>query len=149
MSALPHCRPAEWPKSPPHRFASRVRQEPRGCRVAIIGRTGRNFAAGMSGGVAFVYDPDETFPQRCNTEMVDLERLDADADAAVLERMLEAHARLTGSTVAKRILRDWAKTRSQFVKVMPRDYKQVLAAVARARELGLSEDGAVMEAAHG
>ncbi|HMM77999.1 MAG TPA: glutamate synthase large subunit [Gammaproteobacteria bacterium] len=120
-----------------------------GGRVAIIGRTGRNFAAGMSGGVAFVYDPDETFPQRCNTEMVDLERLDADADAAVLERMLEAHARLTGSTVAKRILRDWAKTRSQFVKVMPRDYKQVLAAVARARELGLSEDEAVMEAAHG
>jgi glutamate synthase domain-containing protein 3 len=119
-----------------------------GC-VAIIGRTGRNFAAGMSGGVAYVHDADGSFPQRCNPEMVDLERVGSDTDEATLKRMLEAHARLTGSAVAERILRDWASTRTQFVKVMPRDYKHVLAAIERARQLGLSEDEAVMEAAHG
>ncbi|MCC7120840.1 MAG: glutamate synthase large subunit [Gammaproteobacteria bacterium] len=120
-----------------------------GGRVAVIGRTGRNFAAGMSGGVAYVYDPDARFPERCNTEMVDLERIESDADEATLRRMLETHARLTGSTVAGRLLRDWTTVRSQFVKVMPKDYKHVLAALERARELGLSEDEAVMEAAHG
>ena len=120
-----------------------------GGRVAILGATGRNFAAGMSGGVAFVFDPDNTFPQRCNTEMVDLERVDTDADETILKRMLETHARLTGSTVAERMLRDWATTKTQFVKVMPRDYKHVLAAIERARQQGLSEDEAVMEASHG
>jgi glutamate synthase (ferredoxin) len=120
-----------------------------GGRVVIIGKTGRNFAAGMSGGVAFVHDPDNSFPQRCNTEMVDLERVETDADEAELRRMLENHARLTGSSVAGRILRDWSTSKAQFVKVMPRDYKQVLAAIERARKLGLSEDEAVMEASHG
>jgi len=120
-----------------------------GGRVVVIGGTGRNFAAGMSGGVAFVYDPHNSFPQHCNTEMVDLERVETDADEAALERLLDNHARLTGSTVAERILRDWQKTRTQFVKVMPRDYKQVLATIERARKLGLSEDEAVMEASHG
>jgi len=120
-----------------------------GGRVVIIGKTGRNFAAGMSGGVAFVHDPDNSFPQRCNTEMVDLERVETEADEADLKRMLENHARLTGSAVAERILRDWSTSKAQFVKVMPRDYKQVLAALERARKLGLSEDEAVMEASHG
>jgi len=120
-----------------------------GGRVAIIGPTGRNFAAGMSGGVAFVYDPDNSFPQRCNTEMVDLERVETDADEGMLRNMLETHARLTGSTVAERILRDWNQSKTQFVKVMPRDYKHVLGAIERARQLGLSEDEAVMEAIHG
>ena len=120
-----------------------------GGRVVIIGGTGRNFAAGMSGGVAFVYDPDNSFPQRCNTEMVDLERVETDVDEAALKRLLDNHARLTGSTVAERILHDWQKTKTQFVKVMPRDYKHVLAAIERARKLGLSEDEAVMEASHG
>jgi glutamate synthase (NADPH/NADH) large chain len=120
-----------------------------GGRVVIIGRTGRNFAAGMSGGVAFVHDPDNSFPQRCNTEMVDLERVEAEADEAALKRLLENHLRLTGSVVAERILRDWSTSKAQFVKVMPRDYKQVLAAIERARRLGLSEDEAVMEASHG
>ena len=120
-----------------------------GGRVAIIGRTGRNFAAGMSGGTAYVFDPDDTFPERCNTEMVDLERIETEVDETALKGMLEEHARLTGSTVAERILRDWNKTKAQFVKVMPKDYKQVLAAIERARELGLPEDEAVMEASHG
>jgi glutamate synthase (NADPH/NADH) large chain len=120
-----------------------------GGRVVIIGGTGRNFAAGMSGGVAYVFDPDNSFPQRCNTEMVDLERIETDADEAELKRMLEDHLRLTRSAVAERILRDWSQSKAQFVKVMPRDYKHVLAAIERARKLGLSEDEAVMEAAHG
>jgi glutamate synthase (ferredoxin) len=120
-----------------------------GGRVVIIGGTGRNFAAGMSGGVAFVFDPKNNFAQRCNTEMVDLDRIDTDEDDACVQRLLSNHARYTQSPVAQKILRDWTTTRTQFVKVMPRDYKHVLAVIAQARALGLPEDLAVMEAVNG
>ena len=120
-----------------------------GGRVVIIGGTGRNFAAGMSGGVAFVFDPKNNFAQRCNTEMVDLDRIDTDEDDACVQRLLSNHARYTQSPVAQKILRDWTTTRTQFVKVMPRDYKHVLAVIANARALGLPEDLAVMEAVNG
>ncbi len=103
-----------------------------GGRVIILGPTGRNFAAGMSGGIAYVLDATADFPRRCNPGMVDLETLDDD-DEALVRRMLARHAALTGSTVAARMLDAWPATRAQFVKVMPRDYKRVLAAEARAR----------------
>ena len=103
-----------------------------GGRVVILGRTGRNFAAGMSGGIAYVLDHAGEFPRRCNPGMVDLEALDED-DAALVRRLLARHAQLTGSSVAERVLETWPTARGQFVKVMPRDYKRVLAAEARAR----------------
>ena len=103
-----------------------------GGRVVVIGSTGRNFAAGMSGGVAYVLDADRTFAGRCNPGMVDLEIL-TDDDDALVERLLARHAELTGSSVARRLLGDWDDARRRFVKVMPRDYKRVLQAEARAR----------------
>ena len=103
-----------------------------GGRVIIIGTTGRNFAAGMSGGIAYVLDPDNTFVHRCNSGMVDLETI-ADDDDALVQRLLTRHAELTGSTIAQRLLDHWNQTRDEFVKVMPRDYKRVLEAEARAQ----------------
>jgi glutamate synthase (ferredoxin) len=97
-----------------------------GGRVVIIGRTGRNFAAGMSGGIAYVYDPDGDFHVRCNQEMVDLEKLDDAEDLDLVRGLLERHREYTGSTVAEWMLADWPKVAKKFVKVMPRDYKRVL-----------------------
>ena len=102
-----------------------------GGRVAVLGRTGRNFAAGMSGGIAYVFDPRGDFAQRCNQELVDLESLDAE-DARALRRMLESHAELTGSSVAAALLAGWQQAAATFVKVMPRDYKRALHAAAEA-----------------
>ncbi len=103
-----------------------------GGRIVIIGPTGRNFAAGMSGGIAYVLDQDQTFKTRCNPGMVALETV-ADDDDLLLQHLLTQHIKLTGSTVAQKLLAQWNKTRSQFVKVMPRDYKRVLQAEAKAR----------------
>ena len=103
-----------------------------GGRIVIIGPTGRNFAAGMSGGVAYVLDQDQTFKNRCNPGMVDLETI-ADDDDLLLQHLLTRHIKLTGSPVAQKLLAQWNETRSQFVKVMPRDYKRVLKAEAKAR----------------
>ena len=103
-----------------------------GGRVVIIGATGRNFSAGMSGGIAYVLDQNQTFKGRCNLGMVDLETI-ADDDDLLLQHLLARHGELTGSTVAQELLTQWNETRSQFVKVMPRDYKRVLQAEATAR----------------
>src|SRR5512134_1886158 len=92
-------------------------------RVIVLGRTGRNFAAGMTGGVAYVFDESGEFGRRCNTGTVDLEWV---ADDEVLRALVERHARLTGSVRAARLLGDWLSARERFVKVMPRDYKRVL-----------------------
>jgi glutamate synthase (ferredoxin) len=99
-----------------------------GGRVVILGRTGRNFAAGMSGGIAYVLDEDAIFARRCNRETVDLEGLLDEDDQAIVRGLLEAHARRTDSTVAARLLEDWLTTVSRFVKVIPRDYKRALEA---------------------
>jgi len=107
-----------------------------GGTVVVLGRTGRNFAAGMSGGAAFVLDVDGTFPRRCNKEMVDLEPVDAPDDMQILKRLIEQHVALTGSAVGARVLQQWEKSLRQIVKVMPRDYKRVLAAQARAAAAG-------------
>ncbi len=99
-----------------------------GGRVVVLGPAGRNFAAGMTGGIAYVYDPDGRFGDLCNTELVDIDPLDAD-DLGELRRLIEAHLEHTGSAVAERILTDWGRSSGQFVKVFPRDYKRVLAEV--------------------
>ncbi len=103
-----------------------------GGRVVVLGRTGRNFAAGMSGGVAYVYDIDHRFATRCNTELVDLEPV-TDADDEELRGMVAEHAQRTGSLVARNILAQWERgSRDRFVKVMPRDYKRALQQEAEA-----------------
>ena len=99
-----------------------------GGRIVVIGPTGRNFAAGMSGGIAYVFDPNGEFPARCNREMVELEHLADAEDVAEVRGLLEAHVKYTGSTVAKALLADWDSTVDAFVKVMPTDYRRVLAA---------------------
>jgi glutamate synthase (NADPH) large chain len=97
-----------------------------GGRVVVIGPTGRNFAAGMSGGIAYVYDDLGTFPSLCNMEMVELEAPDQPEDIATIRRLLENHLKYTGSARAGAILDDWEKELRWFVKVMPTDYRRVL-----------------------
>jgi glutamate synthase domain-containing protein 2/glutamate synthase domain-containing protein 1/glutamate synthase domain-containing protein 3 len=101
-----------------------------GC-VAVLGATGRNFAAGMSGGTAYVHDPDGCFAgERCNLEMVDLEAL-GDADRELLTAMVRDHVRYTESPLAQRLLADWEANLKHFVKVMPQDYKKALERIGR------------------
>jgi len=113
-----------------------------GGTVVVLGRTGRNFAAGMSGGVAYVYDDDGQFAKRCNTSMVSLEALltkeeqltssqpsgwhNGQTDEAQLRRLVEDHHRWTGSLRAREILDQWAQARGRFVKVLPHEYRRVL-----------------------
>tara|TARA_Y100000741_G_scaffold101022_1_gene75069 strand:- start:2708 stop:7264 length:4557 start_codon:yes stop_codon:yes gene_type:complete len=120
-----------------------------GGRVVVIGKTGRNFAAGMSGGIAYVLDENDEFKINCNKGMVDLDQLTDDDDCHTVKTLLKKHINYTKSPVAKNILDNWDKYQSKFIKVMPRDYKRVLSAIKKAREIGVSEDEAVMEAAHG
>jgi glutamate synthase (ferredoxin) len=108
-----------------------------GGRVVVIGRTGRNFAAGMSGGIAYVLDAARDFTRRCNMELVDLEELTPD-DADELRGMIAEHAQRTGSPVAERVLATWSDTLPKFVKVMPHDYKRALAELAE-EAAGLGE----------
>ncbi|MBT9485976.1 MAG: glutamate synthase subunit alpha, partial [Rubrivivax sp.] len=111
-----------------------------GGTVAVLGRTGRNFAAGMSGGVAYVYDEDGSFAKRCNTSMVGLDKVlpqaeqDGEpaswhrglADEVMLKKLVEDHHRWTGSLRAREILDSWAESRQKFVKVFPHEYRRAL-----------------------
>jgi glutamate synthase (NADPH/NADH) large chain len=97
-----------------------------GGRVVVLGPTGRNFAAGMSGGIAYIWDPLERLLENCNLGMVELERVESDEDAEELKQLIELHQNETQSTVAADILDRWDETLPQFVKVMPIDYKRVL-----------------------
>jgi glutamate synthase domain-containing protein 3 len=117
-----------------------------GGTVVVLGVSGRNFAAGMSGGIAYVLDEDGSFVKRCNTAMVALEPLLAEqeqdaklarelwhkglADEAHVRRLLERHARYTGSTRAKLILERWSEYRAKFVKVFPHEYRRALGELA-------------------
>ncbi|MHC4875938.1 MAG: glutamate synthase-related protein [Planctomycetota bacterium] len=113
-----------------------------GGRAVILGPTGRNFAAGMSGGVAYVFAPDrDVFRLNCNLELVDLEDVEADEDVAELKELIEKHANYTGSTVASGILDNWDETLPKFVKVMPRDYKRALAELAAEQEAATATAG--------
>ena len=120
-----------------------------GGRVVVIGKTGRNFAAGMSGGIAYVLDDQGNFEINCNKGMVDLDELVDDEDCQTVRMLLKKHVNFTKSTVAKNILDNWNNYQSKFIKIMPKDYKRVLEAIKKAREIGASEDEAVMEAAQG
>jgi glutamate synthase (NADPH/NADH) large chain len=93
--------------------------------TVVLGETGQNFAAGMSGGLAFIYDNNKSFGVKCNKEMVDLDSLMKD-DLDILKAMTEKHQRVTGSAVAERILNDWENESKHFVKVFPTDYKRIL-----------------------
>jgi glutamate synthase domain-containing protein 3 len=97
-----------------------------GGRVVVLGPTGRNFAAGMSGGIAYVWDPREEFLLNCNMGMVEHEKVDMDESIVELREMIEKHRDLTGSTVAADLLARWHEVLPQFIKVMPTDYKRVL-----------------------
>ena len=118
-----------------------------GGRVVVLGPTGRNFGAGMSGGIAYVHDPDGTFFTRLNREMVDLDELEED-DTEFLRDTIRRHAEETGSPVAAAILADWHNEVERFQKVMPQDYKRVLEAAALAEERGINVDEAIMAASH-
>ena len=102
-----------------------------GGRVVILGETGLNFAAGMSGGIAYVFDPKRVFPHRCNMEMVELETVEDQAEHTWLRDLIVRHDEYTGSEVAQRLLANWEQSLTQFVKVMPTDYKRVLATSAQ------------------
>ena len=112
----------------------------------MLGPTGRNFGAGMSGGIAYVWDPEGTFPGLVNDEMVDLDPLE-DSDARFLREVVERHYAETGSAVAAKLLANWDPTR--FTKIMPKDYKRVLSAASQAEREGRDVNEAVMAAAHG
>jgi glutamate synthase (NADPH) large chain len=123
-----------------------------GGTVVVLGKTGRNFAAGMSGGIAYVYDEDGRFAERCNTAMVSLEKIltadeqgksversvwhKGEADETLLRQMIEAHHKWTGSLRAREILDHWADSRARFVKVFPNEYKRALGEIHAQREAG-------------
>jgi glutamate synthase (NADPH/NADH) large chain len=119
----------------------------------IIGKTGRNFAAGMSGGVAYVLDTSSeggaaggSFERVCNKEMVQLFPLSDKDEIAEVRRLVERHYQYTASPRAKALIDDWATTVSRFIRVVPNDYKRVLEAQARMRTKGLSPEEAEMAA---
>merc|ERR1711871_1222321 len=109
-----------------------------GGRVVILGSTGRNFAAGMSGGIAYVYDPEGEFPSKCNMGMVELEKVTSGEEMDELKSYILEHQQTTGSKVAESVLEDWPTKVEHFVKVMPTDYKQVLEQV---KSSPISDDG--------
>jgi glutamate synthase (ferredoxin) len=117
-----------------------------GGRVVVIGPTGRNFAAGMSGGVAYVLDETGDFATRCNKQMVGLDKISDPAEIAEVRGMIERHVKYTRSERAKKVLESWTMLVPKFVKVLPRDYQRMLEAIARVTASGLSGDEALMAA---
>jgi glutamate synthase (ferredoxin) len=117
-----------------------------GGRVVVLGRTGRNFAAGMSGGIAYVLDADGDFAQLCNQEMVTLSPVRDEEEIEELKAIISRHAEYTSSRRARAVLGLWSEYLPKFVKVLPKDYGRVLAALNKVRESGLSGDDAVMAA---
>jgi glutamate synthase domain-containing protein 3 len=117
-----------------------------GGRVVVLGATGRNFAAGMSGGVAYVLDERGDFSKRCNKEMVHLDPLVDRDEIEAVQRLIARHAQYTGSTRAQSMLASWKAWQPLFVRVMPNDYKRVLEAQKRMKAKGLSAEEAEMAA---
>lgn len=101
-----------------------------GGRVVVLGSTGRNFGAGMSGGAAYIWDTDGDFTSKCNTGTFELETVQSDADISELKNMIQKHEKYTGSVVARKILDNWSSELQTFIKVMPTDYKRVLEELA-------------------
>jgi len=117
-----------------------------GGRVVVLGPTGRNFAAGMSGGIAYVLDEAGDFATRCNPAMVNLEQLTAADEIAEVRQLIARHGDYTKSTRAWKVLAEWDRCVPQFVKVIPKDYQRVLEAIQRAQAAGLSGDAAITAA---
>jgi glutamate synthase (ferredoxin) len=117
-----------------------------GGRVVVLGPTGRNFAAGMSGGVGYVLDETGEFPSRCNLQMVGLEKLEDADEIEQVWKMIQRHQTYTRSARATAILSEWQHYVPKFVKVMPKDYKRVLQSIKRVQDSGLSGEEAVMAA---
>jgi glutamate synthase domain-containing protein 2/glutamate synthase domain-containing protein 3 len=117
-----------------------------GGRVVILGPTGRNFAAGMSGGIAYVLDEIGDFPRRCNQQMVALEKLENPDEIEEVWKIIQRHQTYTGSSRAAGILSNWRQRVPQFVKVMPKDYKRVLQSIQQVQESGLTGEQAIMAA---
>ncbi len=117
-----------------------------GGTVVILGETGRNFAAGMSGGVSYVLDENNDFANKCNKEMVGLEKVTENEEANIIKLMLQKHFLYTNSDVAKRILDNWNKMIGNFVKVMPIDYKRMLQAIKQVSNQGIDGEEALMAA---
>jgi glutamate synthase (ferredoxin) len=117
-----------------------------GGRVVVLGATGRNFAAGMSGGIAYVLDEHGDFESKVNKQMVGLEKLEDAAEIASVRRLVENHLERTSSSRARQVLDAWDEWLPKFVKVIPRDYQRMLAAIARAEEQGLVGEEAIMMA---
>ncbi|MDX2214393.1 MAG: glutamate synthase large subunit [Oculatellaceae cyanobacterium bins.114] len=117
-----------------------------GGKVVVLGTTGRNFAAGMSGGVAYILDQEGDFATRCNSQMVGLETLEDPEEIAELRQIIQNHATYTQSQKAIQVLENWEAMVPKFVKVMPKDYKRVLQAIKNAIAAGLSGDDALTAA---
>lgn len=117
-----------------------------GGRVVVLGKTGRNFAAGMSGGIAYVYDPDGSFSRSCNTEMVRLEPLTDPEEIPIVRSLIEKHLRYTESTKAAVILEAMDRNAEHFVRVIPTEYEQMLMALRRAEDSGITGEDAMMAA---
>ncbi|MEX2574401.1 MAG: glutamate synthase large subunit [Balneolaceae bacterium] len=117
-----------------------------GGRVVVLGSTGRNFAAGMSGGVAYVLDRDNSFEHHCNREMVFLERLEEEEEIREVEQMILRHGECTDSNLAWKVLAKWEEMVPRFVKVLPKDFKRMTESIEESRKQGLTGDDAIMEA---
>nr|NNM90257.1 glutamate synthase large subunit [Bacilli bacterium] len=117
-----------------------------GGRVVVLGQTGRNFAAGMSGGIAYVLDEHGDFAQHCNAEMVALEPFENEEEIASVRAMIEQHVKWTGSPKGQEVLADFEHYVPKFVRVMPKDFKRMLASVQKAQEAGLTGAQAIMAA---
>ena len=117
-----------------------------GGTVVILGKTGRNFAAGMSGGVCYILDEDNDFANSCNKEMVGLEKVIDNEEASKIKSMIQKHFEYTNSDVAKRVLDNWSTMVGNFVKVMPIDYKRMLQAIKQISDQGIDGEEALMAA---
>ena len=117
-----------------------------GGTVVVLGRTGKNFAAGMSGGIAYVLDEDSDLYQRLNKDMVGMEPVEQGHDVARLKELIKTHVDLTGSPRAKAILADFGRYLPRFKKILPHDYDHMLRLIARAEEKGLDNEQAQLDA---
>jgi glutamate synthase (NADPH/NADH) large chain len=117
-----------------------------GGRVVVLGKSGRNFAAGMSGGIAYVLDDEGDFSTRCNKQTVSLEQFENLAESEEIRQLIRRHFELTGSRRAQYVLKHWTVLSPKFVRVIPNDYKRMIAAIDRAEASGLTGDEALMAA---
>ncbi|WP_258222094.1 glutamate synthase-related protein [Halanaerobium congolense] len=117
-----------------------------GGRVVVLGQVGRNFAAGMTGGTAYVFDIEADFKDKANKEMVELEYLTETEDEVIVKEMIKEHLKYTGSERAAEILNNWQEEKEKFIRVMPRDYQRMINAIADFETQGLSRKDALMKA---